>query len=80
MVVASGADLTFSGTGVGNVFAGRTLNILNGGTVNVAGSIELDPGTNAIISAGILNLNSGDIRHTSNSQGSMTITLSLIHI
>jgi hypothetical protein len=61
-----GADLTLSGSGSGNTFAGRTLDIAAGATVTVSGEVEIDGGTNAITNAGTLNLTGSRISHIYN--------------
>ncbi|MBK7685927.1 MAG: hypothetical protein IPJ25_07865 [Rhodocyclaceae bacterium] len=66
--------LTLSGTGAGNSFAAHTLDILAGGTVTIAGMVELDAGVNAITNAGTLNLSGTQIGHGFNTAGALTLT------
>ena len=74
MVVAGGADLTLSGSSIGNSFGGRTLGILPGGTVSVSGRIELEAGTNAINNAGTLNLSGSGISQLFGATGSLSLS------
>ena len=73
VVLASGATLTASATGLGNTLSGRTVIVQSGATLNVTGNIELEPGANLLSNAGTLNLSGTAIRHLVGAQGSLTL-------